>query len=168
MLRFPTRAEYLQLSQAIAGYLEAVGIRTRIEVQEHALFRRTGDSQGEMYDIGQNFPSRSTVSAMLAIYGAAIRTNAYELGPPPRVVELYYAQMREMNPQRRESLIRDLMRIVEAEIPHVIFGYAASAATVHHPFINGPLINLVAEFYLPAEHITVDQAAYAEWSARRR
>jgi peptide/nickel transport system substrate-binding protein len=166
-LKFPTRADFLELSQAIQGYLDAIGIKVDMEVQEQALFRQSIRSAGQLFDITNVFPSRATTTEMLAYYGAKISTSQYEAGIPPRVAELYDAQMKEMDVQRRAALVRELIAIVEKDIPWVVMGYAGSAATVHPPFVSGPFINYVSEFYLPLEYIKIDQKAYAEWSKKR-
>jgi peptide/nickel transport system substrate-binding protein len=156
-LRFPTRTDFAELSQALAGYFQAVGINTELEVQEHALFRNTLSSGGELFDITNVFPSRETATQMLAYFGADIPSNQYEAGAPERVKELYSAQMFEMDPARREQLIQEMLEIIEADLPWIVFGYAASAATAYRDGIDGPFLNYTTEFYLPLEFITVTE-----------
>lgn len=166
-LFYPTRADFQELSQAVAGYLEAIGINTELEVQEQALFRESIRSGGQNYDLTNFFPSRATANEMLAYYGADISTNQFEAGIPERVKELYALQSQEIDPNVRAELIGELMDIVEDEVPWVVIGYAASAATVHHPFIEGPFVNYISELSLPMGYITIDQESYREWLASR-
>lgn len=166
-LFYASRADFAELSQAVAGYLQAIGINVDLEVQEHALFRESIRSGGEKYDLTNFFPSRATATEMLRYYGADISTNQFEAGIPDRVKELYELQAQEVDPAVRDELIGELLDIVHEEVPWVVMGYAGSAATVHHPFIEGPFSNYVSEFNLPMDHITIDQEAYNEWLAAR-
>jgi len=167
-LRFPTRADFQETSQAIAAYLDAIGIKTELELQEHAIYRQTLRSKGEAYDLYTTYPSRATTTELLAFYGGGHGSHVYsdteEGVPPPRVAELYAAQASEMDLQRREALIREMIAIVEKDIPCVVFGYPKSPATVHHPWLSGPFVNRSQPFYLGLEWIEIDQQVYAEWA----
>jgi peptide/nickel transport system substrate-binding protein len=161
-LVYKTRADFLETSQAIEGYLTAIGINVDLVLEEHALFRESIRSRGEKYDLTNFFPSRSTATQMLAYYGQVRATNQYEAGIPDRIAELYALQAQEVDPDARDALIGELLDIVEADIPWVVFGYAGSAATGHPGYIQGPFYNYVSELALALEYITIDQAAYAE------
>ncbi len=156
-LQFPTRADFLEFSEVIAGYLEVVGINTELSVLETALFSSARRSEGADYDIVPSNPGRGTINQFLAFVADESRASQYEAtGLPERVAELYDLQAVEQDPERRLELIDELVTLLEEDLPWVVFGYCASPATIYHAFVDAPFDNWVDAFHLPLEYISVN------------
>ncbi len=108
---------YDSLGEALAGYLQAVGIRTRIRTMERASFQTA-------------WRERKLKGVILGIAGAAgnaatrlepyvTRGGIYAVGVLPEVEDLFQRQAREMDRKKREALLHQIQQILHDRVMHV-------------------------------------------------
>jgi peptide/nickel transport system substrate-binding protein len=108
---------YTSMGEAIAGSLQAVGIRTRIRTMERAAFLTA-------------WRERKLKGVILGITGAAgnaatrleayvTRTGMYSAGVVPEIEELFTRQAGEVDAAKREALLHQIQRIIHERVMHV-------------------------------------------------
>jgi peptide/nickel transport system substrate-binding protein len=108
---------YDSMGEALAGYLQAVGIRTRIRTMERASFLTA-------------WRERKLKGVILGIAGAAgnaatrlepyvTRDGIYAVGVLPEVEDLFQRQAREMDRKKREALLHQIQQILHDRVMHV-------------------------------------------------
>jgi peptide/nickel transport system substrate-binding protein len=105
---------YFSMGEAVAGYLAAVGIKTRIRSMERAAF----------YQALASKKLKGLCLCIDAVYGnAASRMaqvvpgdGAYAYGAYPEVEALYRQQARETDRRKRESLLHQIQQIVHERV----------------------------------------------------
>ena len=107
---------YISMGEAVAGYLQAVGIRTRIRTMERAAFLTA-------------FRERKLKGVVVAISGTAgnaatrlepyvTRSGIYAYGVLPEVEDLFQRQARELDRTKREALLHQIQRILHERVMH--------------------------------------------------
>ena len=107
---------YISMGEAIAAYLQAVGIRTRIRTMERAAFLTA-------------FRERKLHGVVVAISGTAgnaatrlqpyvTRGGIYAYGVIPEVDDLFQRQARELDRTKREALLHQIQRILHDRVIH--------------------------------------------------
>jgi peptide/nickel transport system substrate-binding protein len=105
---------YFSMGEAIAGYLAAVGIRTKIRTMERAAFISAWRAK----------QVRGVCVCISALYGnAASRMSefvpsdgAYARGGDPDIDELYKQQARETDRKKREALLHQIQRLLHERV----------------------------------------------------
>jgi peptide/nickel transport system substrate-binding protein len=105
------------MGEALAGYLRAVGIRTRIRTMERAAFLtawREKKLKGVL--MGLNGAGGNAATRLEAY---VTRTGIYAYGVLPEVEDLFQRQARELDRTRREALLHQIQRILHERVVHV-------------------------------------------------
>jgi peptide/nickel transport system substrate-binding protein len=108
---------YVSMGEALAGYLQTVGIRTRIRTMERAAFLTA-------------WRERKLKGVIVGITGAAgnaatrlepyvTRGGIYAAGVLPEVEDLFLRQAREMDRKKREALLHQIQDVVHERAMHV-------------------------------------------------
>ena len=134
---------YLSMGEALAGYLQAVGIRTRIRTMERAAFLtayREKKLRGVAVVINGTAGNAAT---RLAPY--VTRTGAYTYGVVPEIDDLFQRQARELDRVRRESLLHQIQRMVHERAMFAPL-YELSPLAGVGPRVEQAAVGLVAGF----------------------
>jgi peptide/nickel transport system substrate-binding protein len=108
---------YNSMGEAIQGYLQAVGIRTRGRTMERAAYFsawREKKLHGVILVISAAFGNAAT---KLEPY--VIRNGIYAYGSRPEIDDLYVRQGRELDPKKREALLGQIQKIMHDEVLNV-------------------------------------------------
>ncbi len=108
---------YFAMGEAIQGYLQAVGIRTRPRTMERAAYFsawREKKLNGVILVITAAFGNAAT---RLEPY--AIRNGIYAYGSNPEVDDLYARQGRELDPKKREALLHQIQKILHEQVVNI-------------------------------------------------
>jgi peptide/nickel transport system substrate-binding protein len=107
---FTIAPPYESPGEAIASYLAAVGIRTRIRTMERAAFFsgwREGKLRGVVFGGLGPAGNAATRLQILAVKGAP-----YAAGVVPEVQDLFERQARELDKKKREGLLHQIQRLL--------------------------------------------------------
>ncbi len=107
---------YYSMGEALAGYLGAVGIRSRIRTMERATFLtawRERKLRGVFVGI-----SGTAGNAATRLEPFVTRTGIYAYGVLPEVEDLFQRQAREIDRTKREALLHQIQRIVHDHVMH--------------------------------------------------
>src|SRR5712692_3212350 len=107
---------YYSMGEALAGYLGAVGIRSRIRTMERAAFLtawRERKLRGVFVGI-----SGTAGNAATRLEPFVTRTGIYAYGVLPEVEDLFQRQAREIDRTKREALSYQIQRIVHEHVMH--------------------------------------------------
>ena len=105
---------YNSMAEAVAGYLGAVGIRTRVRTMERATFLSTwGEKKLHGVVLGAQGAGGN---AATRIEGLATRTGRYAYGVLPEVEDLFHRQAREVDRKKREELLHQIQRILHERV----------------------------------------------------
>ena len=105
------------MGEALAGYLQAVGIRSRIRTMERAAYLtawREKKLKGVL--MGLNGAGGNAATRLEAY---VTRTGIYAYGVLPEVEDLFQRQAREIDRTRREALLHQIQRILHERVMHV-------------------------------------------------
>ncbi len=108
---------YNSMGEAIQGYLQAVGIRTKGRSMERAAYFsawREKKLHGVILVITATFGNAAT---RLEPY--ATRNGIYAYGSLPEVDDLYSRQGRELDPKKREALVGQIQKILHDQVVNV-------------------------------------------------
>ena len=105
---------YNSMAEAVAGYLGAVGIRTRVRTMERATFLSTwGEKKLRGVVLGAQGAGGN---AATRIEGLATPTGRYAYGVLPEVEDLFHRQAREVDRKKREELLHQIQRILHERV----------------------------------------------------
>src|SRR3989475_11997214 len=105
------------MGEALAGYLQAVGIRTRIRTMERAAFLTAWrDKKLKGVLMGLNGAGGNAATRLEAY---VTRTGIYASGVLPEVEDLFQRQAREIDRTKREALLHQIQRILHERVMHV-------------------------------------------------
>jgi peptide/nickel transport system substrate-binding protein len=131
---------YFSAGEAIAGYLAAVGIRTRLRTMERAAF----------YAALASKKLKGICMCVNAVYGnAASRLSetvpangAFTYGSFPDVEELYARQANETDPIKREVMLHQIQRLLDERVRFApIFDYVWPSGV--GPKVENPALMLI-------------------------
>jgi peptide/nickel transport system substrate-binding protein len=108
---------YNSMGEAIQGYLQAVGIRTRARSMERAAYFtawREKKLHGMILVITAAFGNAAT---RLEPY--ATRNGIYAYGSRPEIDDLYVRQGRELDPKKREALLAQIQKTIHDEVLNI-------------------------------------------------
>jgi peptide/nickel transport system substrate-binding protein len=101
---------YESAGETIAGYLAAIGIRTRIRTMERAAFFsawRDGKLKGLVF--GGLGPGGNAATRLQLV---AVKGGPYATGVVPEVQDLFERQARELDRKKREELLHQIQRLL--------------------------------------------------------
>jgi peptide/nickel transport system substrate-binding protein len=109
-------ASYSSVAEAIANYLAAVGIRTKVRPMERAAFlgnwkdkRIKGILQAGAGGLG---------NAATRVQNYFAKDGTYTWGSHPDMEDLFVQQSREIDPKRREALLHQIQRLAHERVMH--------------------------------------------------
>jgi len=108
---------YDSMGEAIQGYLQAVGIRTRIRSMERAAYFtawREKKLHGVILVITATFGNAAT---RLEPY--VTRDGIYSYGSRPEIDDLYVRQSREPDPKKREALVGQIQKTLHEQVMNI-------------------------------------------------
>jgi peptide/nickel transport system substrate-binding protein len=134
---------YFSMGEAVASYLQAVGIRTKIRTMERAAMTAA-------------WREKKLKNLIIGITGAAgnaaTRVEAYiskggiyTAGTLPEVEDLFQRQARETDPKRREALLHQIQQTLVDRVMHVPI-YELAFTWGIGPRAEEPGINLIKGF----------------------
>jgi ABC-type transport system substrate-binding protein len=102
------------MGEAIANYLNAVGIRTRVRTMERAaLLSAWRDKKLKGLFVGA---TGSAGNASTRLESLATGRGVLSFGSIPEVESLFQAQIQEMDRKKREDLLLQIQRIVQERV----------------------------------------------------
>ncbi len=107
---------YNSMGEAVAGYLQAVGIRTRLKLMERATFLsawREKKLHGVLVGITG---AAGNAATRLELY--VTKGGIYSYGVLPEVEDLFQRQARELDRKKREALLHQIQRILQEQVMH--------------------------------------------------
>ena len=142
------------MGEALAGYLGAVGIRTRIRTMERAAFLTAWrDKKLKGVLMGLNGSGGSAATRLEAY---VTTTGIYAYGVLPEVEDLFQRQAREIDRTKREALLHQIQRILHERVMHVPV-YELSPVAGVGPRIEQAGVGLILGFpySAPYEDVTL-------------
>jgi peptide/nickel transport system substrate-binding protein len=107
---------YFSMGEALAGYLQAVGIRTRIKTMERAAFQ-TAWREKKLHGVVLGITGASG-NAATRLEGYVTKTGIYASGVLPEVEDLFHRQARELDRKKRGALLNQIQKIVHDQVLH--------------------------------------------------
>jgi peptide/nickel transport system substrate-binding protein len=108
---------YNSMAEAIQGWLQEVGIRTRVRTMERGAFMsawREKKLHGVVLTI-----SGVSGNAATRLESFVTRTGAFAYGSLPEVDDLFRRQSRELDRKKREALLHQMQRILHDQVTQV-------------------------------------------------
>ncbi len=108
---------YTSMGEALASYLQAVGIRTRIRTMERAALTtawRERKLKGVIVGI-----TGAAGNAATRLEAYVSREGIYSAGVLPEVEDLFQRQARELDVKKREALLYQIQQILHDRVTHV-------------------------------------------------
>jgi peptide/nickel transport system substrate-binding protein len=108
---------YNSMAEAIQGWLQEVGIRTRVRTMERGAFMsawREKKLHGVVLTI-----SGVSGNAATRLESFVMRTGAFAYGSLPEVDDLFRRQSRELDRKKREALLHQMQRILHDQVTQV-------------------------------------------------
>jgi len=108
---------FFSMAEAIGGYLQGVGIRTRVRTMERAAFLtawREHKIKGVIMGLGAPAGNAAT---RIEVY--VTKSGIYASGVVPEIEDLYQRQGREMDRKKREALLHQIQQIMHDRVLHV-------------------------------------------------
>jgi peptide/nickel transport system substrate-binding protein len=140
---------FTSFGEAVANYLTAVGIRTRVRSMERATFfeawrakKLTGVIMGASAGLG-NAPAR--------LEAFVISTGTYAYGGYPDIDDLFRQQAHERDRKKREALLHQIQRLMHER---VMYAPIFEPATLHGigPRVEEPAVGLNPLLYFAAPY----------------
>ena len=108
---------FFSLAEAIGGYLQAVGIRTRVRTMERAAFLtawREHKIKGVIMGLGAPAGNAAT---RIEVY--VTKNGIYSSGVVPEIEDLFQRQARELDRKKREAMLHQIQQIMHDRVMHV-------------------------------------------------
>jgi peptide/nickel transport system substrate-binding protein len=107
---------YFSMGEAIAGYLQAVGIKARIKTMERATFQSTWREK-KLHGLILGI-SAASGNAATRLEAYVTKTGVYAYGVLPEIEDLFERQAREVDRNKREALLHQIQRILHDRTMH--------------------------------------------------
>ena len=107
---------YNAMGEAIAGYLQAIGIRTRIKTMERAAFQ-TAWREKKLHGVVVGITGASG-NAATRLEAYVTRTGIYAYGVLPEVEDLFHRQAKEIDRKKREAMLHQIQKILHDHAMH--------------------------------------------------
>jgi peptide/nickel transport system substrate-binding protein len=108
---------FFSLAEAIGGYLQAAGIRTRLRTMERAAFLtawREHKIRGVIMGLGAPAGNAAT---RIEVY--VTKNGIYSSGVVPEIETLFERQARELDRMKREGMLHQIQQIMHDRVMHV-------------------------------------------------
>jgi peptide/nickel transport system substrate-binding protein len=140
---------FTTMGEAVANYLAAVGIRTRVRNMERATFMEAwrGKKLGGVIVTVSAAPG----SAPVRLEAFAVSSAPYAAGGYPDIDDLFRQQAQERERKKREAMLTQIQRLIHER---VMFGPIFEPATLHGvgPRVEEPAIGLNTQLYFTAPY----------------
>ena len=136
---------YNSMGEAIAGWLQAVGIRTRMRIMDRAAFMtawRERKLRGVVLNIGGISGNAAT-----RLEPFVTSNGAFAYGALTEVDDLFRRQAKELDKKKRKALLHQLQRIVYDQVIHAPI-YRNGFPTGLGPRVEDIVANGIPGFYL--------------------
>jgi peptide/nickel transport system substrate-binding protein len=134
---------YFAMGEALATYLQSVGIRTKLRTMERAaLTAAWRDRKLKNLIVGIS-GAGANASSRLEAYVS--KGGAYTAGTIPEVEDLYQRQLRELDLKKREAMLHQIQQILYDRVTHIPI-YELAFIWGVGPRVEEPGINLVRSF----------------------
>jgi peptide/nickel transport system substrate-binding protein len=107
---------YNAMGEAIAGYLQAIGIRTRIKTMERAAFQ-TAWREKKLHGVVVGITGASG-NAATRLEAYVTRTGIYAYGVLPEVEDLFHRQAKENDRKKREAMLHQIQKMLHDHAMH--------------------------------------------------
>jgi peptide/nickel transport system substrate-binding protein len=108
---------FFSLAEALGGYLQAVGIRTRMRTMERAAFLSAWrDKKIKGVIMGLGAPAGNAATRIEAY---VTKNGIYAAGAVPEIEDLYQRQARELDRKKREGMLHQIQQIMHDRVMHV-------------------------------------------------
>jgi peptide/nickel transport system substrate-binding protein len=134
---------YFSMGEALTGYLQAVGIRTKVRIMERAALTTAWREKKLKNVIVGISGAGNSASTRLEAYVS--KAGAYTAGVIPEVEDLFQRQVRELDPKKREAMLHQIQQILHDRTTHVPI-YELAFIWGVGPRVEEPGINLVRSF----------------------
>src|SRR6266545_4810483 len=134
---------YVSMGEALAGYLQAVGIRTKVRTMERAALTTAWRDRKLKNVIVGITGAGSNASTRLEAYVS--KGGAYTAGVIPEVEDLFQRQVRELDVKKREALLHQIQQILHDRVTHIPI-YELAFIWGVGPRVEEPGINLIRSF----------------------
>jgi peptide/nickel transport system substrate-binding protein len=108
---------FFSLGEAIGGYLQSAGIRTRMRTMERAAFLgawRDHKLKGVIMGLGAPAGNAAT---RIEVY--VTKNGIYASGVVPEIEDLYQRQAKELDRKKREALLHQIQQVMHDRVMHV-------------------------------------------------
>jgi peptide/nickel transport system substrate-binding protein len=134
---------YYSMGEALTGYLQAVGIRTKVRIMERAAMTTAWRERKIKNVIVGITGAGINASARLEAYVS--KGGAYTAGVIPEVEDLFQRQVREMDVKKREAMLHQIQQILYDRTTHVPI-YELGFIWGVGPRVEEPGVNLIRAF----------------------
>ncbi len=134
---------YFSMGEALAGYLQAIGIRTRIRTMERAAMTTAWREKKLKNVIVGITGAGGNAATRLEAYVS--KGGIYTAGVMPDVEDLFQRQARETDVRKREALIHQIQQILYDRVTHIPI-YELAFIWGVGPSVEEPGINLIRSF----------------------
>jgi peptide/nickel transport system substrate-binding protein len=140
---------FTTMGEAVANYLAAVGIRTRVRAMERATFMESWRAKRLQGVIVTVSAAPGNAAARLETFVQS--TGPYAYGGYPDIDELFRQQAQERDRRKREALLHQIQRLMHERVMH---GPIFEPATLHGvgPRVEEPAIGLNPQLYFAAPY----------------
>src|SRR6516165_7599449 len=134
---------YFSMGEALAAYMQAVGIKTRIRTMERAAMTAA-------------WRERKLKNVIVGITATRLEAyvskgGIYTSGVSPEVEDLLQRQARELDPKKREALLHQIQEILHDRVTHVPI-YELAFIWGVSPRVEEPGINLIRSYAYSAPY----------------
>ena len=134
---------YFSMGEALASYLQSVGIRTRLRTMERAALTTAWREKKLKNVIVGITGAGGNAATRLDAYVS--RNGIYTSGIMPEVEDLFQRQARETDVKKREALIHQIQQILHDRVTHIPI-YELAFIWGVGPTVEEPGINLIRSF----------------------
>ncbi len=134
---------YFSMGEALASYLQAVGIRTRIRTMERAAMTTAWREKKLKNVIVGITGAAGNAATRLEAYVS--KGGIYTSGVLPEVEDLFQRQAREVDPKKREALLHQIQQILHDRVMQVPI-YELAFIWGVGPRVEEPGVNLIKSF----------------------
>jgi peptide/nickel transport system substrate-binding protein len=134
---------YFSMGEALASYLQSIGIRTRLRTMERAALTTAWREKKLKNVIVGITGAGGNAATRLDAYVS--RNGIYTSGVMPDVEDLFQRQARETDPKKREALIHQIQEVLHERVTHVPI-YELAFIWGVGPNVEEPGVNLIRSY----------------------
>ena len=136
---------YNSMGETIGGWLQAVGIRTRMRTMERGAFM-TAWREKKLHGVVLTISGVSG-NAATRLESFVTKNGAFAFGSLPEVDDLFRRQAKELDRKKREALLFQIQRVLQEQVTQAAV-YHLGFPTGVGPRVDDILANAIPGFYL--------------------